>query len=353
MKNFWNFGICLGILTFMKTEAMLPNSLYEKQYDPVFLQAFEMRLLQLFQMSSTPKPISPHERVPTVLKHIYNYQMGIDSEVEVDDHLSEKTNSILHHPEIDNYELNENTHRLKFDFSLGENEKHQKTELLVHTELLANNSIIHIYKMNSPVDREKILSRRVVRGGSIERFDLSSVVADWSQSNHGIEIEIENGQTDHFRMRRSTDSEHDDSPVLISYVDDGSPSPNLLRSRRKTKSSRRKPNRRKKQEKPLCAKNPLYVDFRELEWQEWIVAPAGYDAWKCQGECKYPMDRSLNSTNHASFHAFARMYFPTEYDGPCCIPTKLSSLHLLYVDHQGRAVLKAYEDMVVEECGCR
>ena len=101
--------------------------------------------------------------------------------------------------------------------------------------------------MNSPVDREKILSRRVVRGGSIERFDLSSVVADWSQSNHGIEIEIENGQTDHFRldlhfdfrlvnfiprMRRSTDSEHDDSPVLISYVDDGSPSPNLLRSRR-------------------------------------------------------------------------------------------------------------------------
>ena len=52
---------------------------------------------------------------------------------------------------------------------------------------------------------------------------------------------------------------------------------------RKTKSSRRKGgNRRKKQEKPLCAKNPLYVDFRELEWQEWIVAPAGYDAWKCQ-----------------------------------------------------------------------
>jgi len=279
--------------------------------------------------------------------------MGDDNDFELDDHLSEKTNTIRNHPEIDNYESGEMTHRLKYNFKIDENEEHHKTELLVHTELLANNTIINIYKMLSPVNRQKILSRRV-SGGGIERFDLSSVVADWSHSNHGIEIEIENGQNNHIRMRRSTGAEHDDSPVLISYVDDGSPSPNLLRSRRKTKSSRRKGgNRRKKQEKPLCAKNPLYVDFRELEWQEWIVAPAGYDAWKCQGACTYPMDRSLNSTNHASFHAFAQMYFPTEYDGPCCIPTKLSSLHLLYVDHQGRAVLKAYEDMVVEECGCR
>ena len=48
------------------------------------------------------------------------------------------------------------------------------------------------------------------------------------------------------------------------------------------------------------------------------------------------MDDHLNATNHAIFNSFVHMLDPTETDGACCIPTKLSSLHLLYLDREER-----------------
>ena len=55
--------------------------------------------------------------------------------------------------------------------------------------------------MNKNLGRELIVSQRVLVGGGIERFDLSSVVDDWrTDKNHGIEIEIENGESHHFRF---------------------------------------------------------------------------------------------------------------------------------------------------------
>ena len=38
---------------------------------------------------------------------------------------------------------------------------------------------------------------------------------------------------------------------------------------------------------------------------------------------------------------------------PCCVPTALSAISLLYVDDDDKVVLRNYRDMVVEACGCR
>ena len=54
--------------------------------------------------------------------------------------------------------------------------------------------------MQSPTEREKIFTQRVLSGGGIERIDLTNVADSWNEKNNfGLQIEIENGSSDHFR----------------------------------------------------------------------------------------------------------------------------------------------------------
>lgn len=34
-----------------------------------------------------------------------------------------------------------------------------------------------------------------------------------------------------------------------------------------------------------CCREPLYVDFKALKWDDWIIKPAGYHAYFCKGSC--------------------------------------------------------------------
>ena len=56
--------------------------------------------------------------------------------------------------------------------------------------------------MQSPTEREKIFTQRVLSGGGIERIDLTQVADSWNSQdgkNFGLQIEIENGSPEHFR----------------------------------------------------------------------------------------------------------------------------------------------------------
>lgn len=33
--------------------------------------------------------------------------------------------------------------------------------------------------------------------------------------------------------------------------------------------------------------------------QDWVLAPTGYSAYYCDGECFYPLGACMNATNHA------------------------------------------------------
>ena len=39
---------------------------------------------------------------------------------------------------------------------------------------------------------------------------------------------------------------------------------------------------RVKQRNSLCQRHELYVDFKTVEWHQWIVAPVGYKAYVCE-----------------------------------------------------------------------
>ncbi|XP_034025357.1 southpaw [Thalassophryne amazonica] len=102
---------------------------------------------------------------------------------------------------------------------------------------------------------------------------------------------------------------------------------------------------------PLCRKVDMWVDFDHIGWDEWIVHPKRYNAYRCEGECPMPLDESFSPTNHAYMQSLLRHHHPGRVTCPSCVPTRLSPLSMLYYENED-LTLRHHEDMIVEECGC-
>ena len=118
---------------------------------------------------------------------------------------------------------------------------------------------------------------------------------------------------------------------------------NLKRLSRKSRSLR----------SSVCQKHPMVVDFKDLGWSDWVIAPRSFQAYRCGGECPYPLGVTLNATNYALLLTMMNSFEQTNSPTPCCVPTNLIPLSVLYLDPSDNLVLHNYEDMIVESCGCR
>lgn len=125
------------------------------------------------------------------------------------------------------------------------------------------------------------------------------------------------------------------------------------RSRRTISSKTRHGKRHGKKSKSRCSKKPLHVNFRDLGWDDWIIAPLDYEAYHCEGVCDFPLRSHLEPTNHAIIQTLMNSMNPSNMPPSCCAPSKLSPISILYIDSGNNVVYKQYEDMVVESCGCR
>ncbi|XP_013385477.1 bone morphogenetic protein 7 isoform X2 [Lingula anatina] len=101
-----------------------------------------------------------------------------------------------------------------------------------------------------------------------------------------------------------------------------------------------------------CKRKTLYVSFKALGWQDWIIAPDGYSAFYCDGECAFPLNAQMNATNHAIVQTLVHLMEPEKIPKPCCAPTKLTAISVLYFDDNSNVILKKYRNMVVKSCGC-
>ncbi|AWO97036.1 putative growth/differentiation factor 6-A-like [Scophthalmus maximus] len=124
------------------------------------------------------------------------------------------------------------------------------------------------------------------------------------------------------------------------------------RRRRRTALSNRHGKRHGKKSKSRCSKKALHVNFKELGWDDWIIAPLDYEAYHCEGVCDFPLRSHLEPTNHAIIQTLMNSMDPNSTPPSCCVPTKLSPISILYIDSGNNVVYKQYEDMVVEQCGC-
>ncbi|XP_075764849.1 bone morphogenetic protein 8B [Pelodiscus sinensis] len=102
----------------------------------------------------------------------------------------------------------------------------------------------------------------------------------------------------------------------------------------------------------VCRRHELYVSFQDLGWLDWVIAPQGYSAFYCEGDCAFPLDSCMNATNHAILQSLVHLMKPEAVPKACCAPTKLSATSVLYYDSNNNVILKKHRNMVVKSCGC-
>nr|XP_046917142.1 lateral signaling target protein 2 homolog [Dermatophagoides farinae] len=101
-----------------------------------------------------------------------------------------------------------------------------------------------------------------------------------------------------------------------------------------------------------CCKQSLYVNFEELGWNDWIIYPRGYHANYCMGECIQLRTPDMLAYFHSHVLEEYRIKNPYASITPCCAPTKLSSISLIYFDQNHHIIKADLPKMVVNECGC-
>lgn len=273
--------------------------------------------------------------------------------------------------------ISPNTRFYKFDSSLGRYSATgavlRLTKDLKLTDEEYRKATVKIYKMtapmadvggNSPFSTDDLILNKpthTMRASNINRskatqeFDLSVTFkrwTEWPERNYGLLICIGSCFDDDPRVRFTDVFKgglEGDRPLLaIDTLEEN-------HSRRKRSGyDCVNPRVNKK-----CCRYHYYVKFADLG-MDWILAPEGYDAYYCSGDCPFMYLSEQKSSLYYTF-VIARANYnnPMASPRPCCTPVSLSDLSIMYssgkVDSQGQPTdieIHQLEDMIVDECGC-
>ncbi|XP_018356518.1 PREDICTED: nodal homolog 3-B-like [Trachymyrmex septentrionalis] len=194
--------------------------------------------------------------------------------------------------------------------------------------------------------------RKLRKDDAWRAFDVTSIVA----GRNGDTVKL-------YVHGRLTYHPYGDGPILLLNY---SKVRGVRRHRRSTEDQEDQdrwddePPRRRRRNS--CRRRPMYVDFALIAYDEWVVAPPGYEAYQCTGKCFFPLGDHLSPTKHAIVQTLMHGALQASEDlrgnkfigRACCVPTRLAPTSLLYLDARGTLTYEyGYEDMVVSECGCR
>ncbi|CAK5025405.1 unnamed protein product [Meloidogyne enterolobii] len=144
------------------------------------------------------------------------------------------------------------------------------------------------------------------------------------------------------RFKRSLSGATDENSK---FEEEEDASLNTSRQKRRRLATQQHRHRQHNSGSGACRRADLYVDFGQLNWQDWIVAPC---------RCSHPLPSHLNSSNHAIMQSLLHSIDPGAALAPSCVPVQMSSITILYRDTNNNAlVVKAYADMRVDACGCQ
>lgn len=101
-----------------------------------------------------------------------------------------------------------------------------------------------------------------------------------------------------------------------------------------------------------CCKQRFYVSFRALGWDDWIIAPHGYFANYCRGDCGTNRTPDTFLTYYSHVLDEYRRLDRLAGLRPCCAPLKFSSMSLIYFGPDSNIIKRDLPKMVVDECGC-
>ncbi|KPP65765.1 hypothetical protein Z043_115792, partial [Scleropages formosus] len=104
----------------------------------------------------------------------------------------------------------------------------------------------------------------------------------------------------------------------------------------------------------ICCKKEFYIKFKDIQWQDWIIAPDGYHMNYCMGQCPHHLAGSpgIASSFHATVFSQLKANGINTAVSSCCVPTQRRPLSMVYFNSQHSIVKADVPDMVVESCGC-
>lgn len=188
-----------------------------------------------------------------------------------------------------------------------------------------------------------------------QKFELTSTVRAWYASRKASRERLRllvdcSGCSDMveavlFQAHRPTDGGSNDTqrPFLVVHTDPTA----TRRVRRRALDCTGAPPQGQ------CCKQPFYVSFKQIGWEDWIIAPSGYYANYCRGDCggvhRTP-DTFLNYYTHMIEEYRKSDSFPGSQ--PCCAPLKFSSMSLIYWGPDRKIIKRDLPKMIVDECGC-
>ncbi|XP_020488797.1 growth/differentiation factor 8 [Labrus bergylta] len=173
---------------------------------------------------------------------------------------------------------------------------------------------------------------------SWQSIDVKQVLTVWlrqPETNWGIEINAFDSRGNDLAVTSAEPGEEGLQPFMEVKVSEG---PRRVRRNPGLDCDENSPESR-------CCRYPLTVDFEDFGW-DWIIAPKRYKANYCSGECdymhlqKYPHTHLVNKAN------------PRGTAGPCCTPTKMSPINMLYFNRKEQIIYGKIPSMVVDRCGC-
>ncbi|XP_076681039.1 inhibin subunit beta [Andrena cerasifolii] len=194
------------------------------------------------------------------------------------------------------------------------------------------------------------------------KFDVTRVVSNWYTSNRDtardkltllvdctgcgshVYVSTFDGHSPHVieSSLNAKDAQDPDRPFLVVRTDPAA-----------VKRVRRRAVECSGAIKGQCCKQRFYVNFSQLGWDDWIIAPQGYYANYCRGDCaaghRTP-DTFLNYYTHV-IEEYRKMDRLSGMQ-PCCAPLKFSPMSLIYYGPDSNIIKRDLPKMVVDECGC-
>ncbi|XP_053556661.1 protein DVR-1-like [Bombina bombina] len=347
---------------------------------PVTLDAEFKRREDLFLknlgLSSKPDPVSPPS-VPPILWKIFKERMGNPSQKKKHnlcyvDEFKIPGNIIRVLPDHGKFILPQTStkqptlcleKRLFFNMSvMGNAEKVTMGRLEVrfsHNTYHGNVFDLRLYRilqMSLKGMGSHKLNRKLLMAQSFRLlhkslyFNLTEICQIWMDPLHNVGLVLEiYTRNDASRTTNALESCRDIQTFLYTSLLVVSLDSQQCRSPRKKRSYVKLPFTASN----ICRKRRLYVEFRDVGWQKWVIAPRGYLANYCFGECPFPLTELLNGTNHAILQTLIHSIDSEDIPLPCCVPIKMSPISMLFYDNCDNVVLRHYENMAVDECGCR
>ncbi|XP_050725595.1 protein 60A-like [Eriocheir sinensis] len=233
---------------------------------------------------------------------------------------------------------------------------------------------LHVYLVTDEEGSESEVARMVLDEAGWTSINVTTSVLSWlilPQTNFGFRLAVTSIDKKHERrfheVGLSGSRDHEDvRPFMVGYF----ALPDSVSKRKRSRTARSvgpPPRSRPRSYREItdrtigsdtwCRLKHLYVSFQDLGWENWVIAPEGYDANYCEGHCVFPLHAKMNASNHALVQTLVKLMdgVPDDSERPpnaCCAPIDLATIPVLYYSHEQNIVLKKYPKMIVKSCGC-